>query len=182
MKTLGRLVVGAALLALLNACLPVATFETAEPADGQQVVVGLTGVVAVSSDAPVGGLPYLAYRWGNGETEFSVSTQIGLRGGVKQKVADRFSVAAGLTVPWAVFSSSGGPSLPFTVDAEALFQATDELTVIGRGMYAAVSDFGGAWLGGASVVYRQDRWLFEGGFLMSSEGNPILSVSAGYRF
>jgi len=171
-----------ALLVLLNACVPVATFETSEPADGQQVVVGLTGVVAVSADGTVGGLPYLAYRWGNGETEFSVSTQIGLRGGVKQKLADRFSIAAGFTVPWAVFVFSGGSSLPFTVDAEALFQVTDGLTVIGRGMYAGVSDFGNAWLGGASVVYHQDGWLFEGGFLVSSEGNPLLSVSAGYRF
>ena len=171
-----------ALLALLNACLPVATFEVADPADGQQVVVGLTGVVAVSADGAVGGLPYLAYRWGDGETEYSVSTQIGLRGGVKQKLADRFSIAAGLTVPWAFFGLWDGPSPPFTVDAGALFQVTDGLTVIGRGMYAAVSDFGNAWLGGASVVYHQDGWLFEGGFLVSSEGNPLLSVSAGYRF
>jgi len=182
MNNLARFLLAAGLLTLLASCLPVATLETAEPADGQQVVVGLTGVAGVSADAPVGALPYLAYRWGDGTTEFSVSTQIGIRGAVKQKLAERFSVAAGLTVPWAVLSSAGGPGLPFTLDAEALFQATDELTVIGRGMYAAVSDFGSAWLGGASVVYRQDRWLFEGGFLMSSEGNPILSVSAGYRF
>ncbi len=171
-----------ALALLLSACLPVATLETAEPVDGQQFTAGLTGVVAVSSDAPVGALPYLAFRWGDGETEFSVSTQIGIRGAVKRKVVDRFSLAAGLTVPWAILSSSSGGALPFTLDVAALYQATDVLTVMGRGMYASASDLGGAWLGGASVVYRQDRWLFEAGFLMSNEGNSLISVSAGYRF
>jgi hypothetical protein len=181
MKTLLKSAAFLGLLLSLSACLPVAMLETATPVQGQQFTVGLTGVVAVSQDAPVGALPYLAYRWGDGETEFSVSTQIGLRGGIKQRVTDYVSVAGGLTVPWAVFTSAGGPAVPFTADAAVLVQATPELTVAGRGLYAYVGDWGGTWLGGANLVYQQDLWLFEGGFLFSTDGNPIVSVSAGYR-
>ncbi len=177
-----RLALPIALALLLSACLPVATFETATPVNGQQFTAGLTGVLVVDSSTPAGALPYLAYRWGDGTTEFSVSTQVGLRGGVKQKLDERFSIAAGLTVPWLIFSSSDGPALPFTFDAALLVQATEELTVIGRGMYASLSDLGGTWLAGASVVYRQQSWLFEGGFLYASDGRPMISVSAGYSF
>lgn len=182
MKTSLRVTLLLGMLFALSACLPVATLETAAPVQGQQFTVGLTGVVAVSQDTPVGALPYLAYRWGNGETEFSVSTQIGIRGGIKQRVTETFSIAGGLTVPWAVFSSSGGPGVPFTADVALLVQATPELTVTGRGMYAYVGDWGGTWLGGANLVYQQGAWLFEGGFLFSTDGNPIVSASAGYRF
>lgn len=182
MNKLVRFVFASGLLVLLAACVPVATLETAQPVEGQQAVVGLTGSVISGSDAPVALLPYLAYRWGNGTTEFSISTQIGIRGAVKQKLADRFSVEAGLTLPWALFASANAPSLPLTLDTAALFQASEELTLIGRGMYATLSDYGGTWMGGASVVYGQERWLFEGGFLLAYQGGLVLSFSSGYRF
>ncbi len=182
MKTYLRVTLLLGVLFALSACLPVATLETAVPVQGQQFTVGLTGVVAVDEDTPVGALPYLAYRWGNGETEFSVSTQIGLRGGIKQLVADNFSIAGGLTIPWAIFSSSDGPGIPFTADVALLVQATPELTLIGRGMFASLSELGRTWLGGANLVYRQGPWLFEGGFLYSFDGNSIASASVGYSF
>jgi len=40
-------------------------------------------------------MPYLAYVWGNGKTEFGVLTQIGLRGGVKQLQAKNVCLAGG---------------------------------------------------------------------------------------
>lgn len=181
MKTRGVLI-ALALSALLTACLPVANLQVAEPVDGQQIVVGLTGVTALSSDSPgVGAMPYLAYAWGNGNTEFSISTQIGLRGGVKQKVADGFSVAGGLTLPWAIFTD-GSTGLPFTADVALLADVAPGVTVAGRGMYAYMADLGNVWLGGASLLYRQGPWMFEGGFLMGQDGSPLLSLSAAYGF
>jgi len=182
MKVFARFVVLISVLFVLSACVPVAMLEMTKPVEGQQFTVGLTGVVAVNEETPVGGLPYLAYRWGDGETEFSVSTQIGLRGGIKQRVTDIFSVAGGLTVPWVIFSGSDGPAIPFTADVALLVQATPELTLIGRGMFAYLSDLGRTWMGGANLVYSQGPWLFEGGFLFSTDGDPIVSASAGYRF
>ena len=154
MKTRGALI-ALVLMALLTACLPVANHQVAEPVDGRQIVVGLTGVTVFSSDGPgAGAMPYLAYAWGNGSTEFSVSTQMGLRAGVKQKVADGFSVAGGLTLPWAIFTD-GSTGLPFTADAALLADVAPGVTVAGRGMYAYMADLGNVWLGGASLLCRR---------------------------
>ncbi|WP_456481173.1 hypothetical protein [Oceanithermus sp.] len=181
MKTWGVLI-ALALSALLTACLPVASLQVAEPVDGRQIVVGLTGVTALSSDSPgAGAMPYLAYVWGNGNTEFSISTQIGLRGGVKQKVADGFSVAGGLTLPWLVFTD-GTSGLPFTADVALLADVAPGVTVAGRGMYVYMPDLASTWLGGASLLYRQEPWMFEGGFLVGQDGSPLLSLSAAYGF
>ncbi len=180
MKTKGALI-ALALSALLTACLPVANLQTAEPIDGQEIVVGATGIAMISDEVAGGGLPYLAYVWGNGETEFSVSTQIGLRGGLKQKVADGFSVAAGITLPWVLFFDREA-GFPFTADVALLADVDPKITVSGRAMFVNLADLGQTWLGGASVLYREDRWMFEGGFLIGQDGVPFLNVSVAYGF
>jgi len=183
MKKLVLLVL-ASLATILAGCLPVASLQTAAPVSGSQVTVGLTAVAnADSNNFSVGALPYLAYAWGNGKTEFSVSTQIGLRGGVKQLLAENVSLAGGLTIPWLIFSGDWGNGLPFTADAALLYDAAPNLTLALRGMYAYLSaDLGNAWLGGVNLTYGYDAFMFEGGVLFSQSGNPLVSLSGAYRF
>ncbi|WP_457638110.1 hypothetical protein [Oceanithermus sp.] len=138
------------LAAMLAGCLPVASLQTAEPVSGSQVSLGLTAVAGASANGlSVGALPYLACAWGNGNTEFSLSTRAGLRGAVKQKLAPNFSVAGGLTIPWLIFSGNWGDGLPFTADAAMLYDATPKLTLALRGMYAYLgAELGNALAGG----------------------------------
>ncbi len=183
MKKLGMSTLALLILALAG-CLPVASLQTAAPVSGSQVTVGLTAVAnADSNNFSVGALPYLAYAWGNGRTEFSVSTQIGLRGGVKQLLAENVSLAGGLTIPWLIFSGDWGNGTPFTADAALLYDAGENLTLALRGMYAYLSaDLGNAWLGGVNLTYGYQNWLFEGGVLFSQSGSPLLNLSGAYRF
>jgi len=172
-----------ALLFLLSGCLPVASLQMARPLNGHGVTFGLTAVVGNGDQPSVAALPYVAYAWGNGSTEFSVSTQVGLRGGVKQQVASNVSIAGGLTIPWLIFSQGAQGGLPFTADAALLYEPTPGLTLAGRGMYAYLgAELGNTWLGGGSVTYAYQDWLFEGGLLFSQEGRPLFSVSAAYHF
>jgi len=168
-----------ALLFLLTGCLPVASLQMARPLNGHGVTFGLTAVTGIGDQPSVAALPYVAYAWGNGSTEFSVSTQVGLRGGVKQQIASGVSIAGGLTIPWLIFSEG----MSFTADAALLYEPTPGLTLAGRGMYAYLgAELGNAWLGGASLTYAYQGWLFEGGLLFSQEGRPLFSVSAAYHF
>jgi len=183
MKKLALLAL-AALAASLTSCMPVASLQTAVPANGNQFTVGLTAVAnANSNNFSAGAMPYLAYAWGNGKTEFSVSTQIGLRGGVKQLLAENVSLAGGLTIPWLIFTTDWRGSLPFTIDTALLYDASPNLTLALRGMYGYLSaDLGKAWLGGVNLTYGYDAWLFEGGVLISQSGSPLISLSGAYRF
>jgi len=178
------LVVITALALLLTGCLPVATLQTAVPVSDSQVIVGLTAVAnADSNNFNAGAMPYLAYVWGDGKTEFSISTQIGLRGGVKQLLAENVSLAGGLTIPWLLFTTDWQSSLPFTIDTALLYDVNPNLTLALRGMYGYLSaDLGNAWLGGVNLTYGYDAWLFEGGVLISQSGSPLISLSGAYRF
>ncbi len=183
MKKLGLSALVSLALALAG-CLPVASLETAAPVEGGRFTAGLTAVAASdASDLKAGALPYLAYAWGDGKTEFSISGQIGLRAGIKQMVAESFSVAGGVTIPWLILSGKWGSGIPFNADVALLYDAGESLTLMLRGMYAYLSaDLGHAWIGGTNLTYSYDALLFEGGVLLTQSGSPVISLSGAYRF
>jgi len=172
-------------LLVLAGCVPTASLETAAPAEGNQFKLGLTSVVVPTDDGPGAGVvPYLSYAWGNGKTEFSISSQMGLRGAVKQLVADDLSVEGGLTIMWTIFGGDIGTDIPFTADLGVLYDINKDLTFNLRGMYLyATQDLGGTWGVQSYLTYFYQQFAFEGGIMYLITANaPGFTISAAYRF
>ncbi|RIH84520.1 hypothetical protein Mrose_02622 [Calidithermus roseus] len=112
MGTMRRLVVALAGLVVLSGCVPVAVLRTPQPVSGESLSVGLSGLF--SSDGGVV-IPVAYYARGDGETEYNLSAQAGLRLGIKQRLADSIGLDAGLTVPY-VLLSPGTTGIPLVVD------------------------------------------------------------------
>ena len=175
----------AVLAIILAGCVPVASLETAAPANGSQFAVGATSVIIVDPDnTAAGAMPYLSYSWGNGTTEFSISSQMGLRGAVKQLVAENTSLEGGVTLMWTIFAGDIGSDIPVTADLGILYDINKNLTLNLRGMYIyATQELGSAWAAEANLTYFYDHFAFEGGLLFPMTADlPALSLSGAYRF
>ena len=183
MKKLNITIIGLLLL-LVVGCVPMATLEPAAPANGSKFTIGAIAMVAPSSDGiGAGALPYVAYAWGNGSTEFSISSQLGFRGAVKQLIVKNASIEGGLTIPWTIFLGDLNGSIPFTADLGLLYDINNNLTISARGMYGYLtSDWGHIWMGATNLTYHQKPWLFEGGVMVLQTGGVLINFSGGYYF
>jgi hypothetical protein len=107
-----QLVVALAGLLFLSACVPVAVLRTPQPVSGESLSVGLSGLFSNGQGVV---FPVAYYARGDGETEYNLSAQAGLRLGIKQRLTDSIGLDAGLTVPYVILSP-GAAGTPLVLD------------------------------------------------------------------
>lgn len=172
------------LVLLLSSCIPLAMLRPATPTRGTDITVGGSVLIPVGSGATVSGLPYLAFSRGDGDSEFNLSAQLGIRGGIKQKLSDGFSIDAGVTLPFLfLFPSSVG--IPFAVDGALIiglepFYLSPRIQWLGFGIN---NSFASGFLYQVAAGYSDPAWIAEVGATFSGQGGGVLlGVSAGLRF
>jgi len=172
-------------LILLSGCIPVAMLRPAAPENGSSFTVGGSAVVPLASGTIPGAivLPYLAFARGDGETEFNLSAQLGLRGGIKQKIADGVSLDAGLTIPY-ILVSGGGTGTPLAIDG-GIIVGVDQFYVSPRVQWIGFTvnnSLQGGVLYQVAAGYSDAGLIFELGGTFSGGGGVLLEISAAARF
>ena len=156
----------------------------AAPVQGTSITVGGSVLVPVGLSGGAGGLPYLAFARGDGDTEFNISAQLGIRGGIKQKLSDGFSIDAGVTLPFLfLFPSSVG--IPIAVDGGVIiglepFYLSPRIQWIGFGIN---NSFASGFLYQVSAGISDPSWIAELGATFSPpSAGVLLSISGGFKF
>ncbi|WP_027891967.1 hypothetical protein [Calidithermus chliarophilus] len=176
-----KLALAVAASAVLSGCLPVSVLRTPEPVDGSSVSVGLSGVVSTGGGGGV--LPYLAFARGDGETEFNVSAQLGVRAGVKQRLEPGLSLDAGLTLPYVLFVPET-VGIPVVVDV-GLLAGLEAFYLSPRVQWVGFSVDGQAvsgWVYQLTGGYAFSTYVLELSYLGSFQGGGgLFSLSAAMR-
>lgn len=172
-----------AILVALSGCIPIAVLRTPEPVNGSSIRVGLSGVVSTGGGSGFGILPLFSFARGDGETEFNLSAQLGMRLGVKQRLTEATSLDGGITVPYVLFVPDTG-GIPLAADLGLLvgveeFYLSPRVHWIGFSANGqAVSGWGYQLTGG----YVFEGFLLELSYLGSfQDSGGFFSISGALR-
>lgn len=181
-----QLVMSLTLLALLSACVPVATLRDPRAASdtvftfGGSVLGGNNG----SSNTGVFAFPYFGVATGNGRTEFNLSAQLGGgRLGLKQELIPNISLDFGVTVPLYLALVGNLTGVPLAVDVGViggLGPVYLSPRVIWVGYQDSQSNFSGA-LGQFSIGYSANPFIVELSAIGDGSGG-LIALSGGFRF
>jgi hypothetical protein len=165
---------------VLSGCVPVAVLRTPEVTSGQSLSFGLS---ALFSQGQFGVIPVFSYAQGDGEREYNLSAQTGLRLGVKQRLADGLSLDAGTTVPYVIFSSDS-TGIPLALDLGLLagveqFYFSPRVHLIG---FVTNNQSFSGWIYQLTGGYAFEGFVLELSYLGSFQGSgSLFSISGAMR-
>jgi hypothetical protein len=170
---------------LLSGCIPLAMMRPAAPVHGNDITVGASALIPVVTGSNTGGgfLPYLAFARGDGETEFNLSTQLGIRAGLKQKLTDGFSVDVGAVLPF-LFLVTPTVGLPIILDG-GLIIGLDAFYLSPRVQWLGFSinnSFASGLLYQVAAGFSDPGWIAEAGVTIVPGSGALITVSGGLRF
>lgn len=171
------------LLLLCSGCVPLTHLRGPQVAQGREIVLGGT-VLFVSNASGPGILPYGAVAFGDGQVEVNVSTQFGLRAGLKAALETGAALDFGLSFP--LLPTDLG--FPLGIDAGFIWGMDDfyiapRLVWLGfqsnTTLFPSSSGFGYQ----AHLGYGGDLFIGELGLMGSfATGELLFIISGGVRF